>query len=580
MKRKFIPLLLLPVLALGACGEINARPQDYEDPLVVLPDGSKLEGDKNLQNNLIKIIYDAKKDSGAVATDVLDEVLLAISESIYGSYADIVAAKDETAKMNLIKAHEVYQGKDFDAENISATAKEQALTRLTNTAERIENKIAKKLFKEINGSYTRNGYFYETDYLMSLRNSLKNVKNPLGLASDLIHDKVLITPDMDETNVFEKLLHKEYLEGGEFNYITKKIVPEIFREMLVEQYLFDSTPTTIGRAYARKVNIITINNRTGYPLFADALMNTYIDEYVNANTVPESHDFDIIETAWRGVGLDGVTAKKDGNLKEQAVYLLEKAGSKKEITEPNEFTGAKYTYYEGTSYGEMAEGLEKVTVNPNKTDSAKENEFTNNGEYTVAQGVQVKTNKILQESYTTDGWHIRNGGLTSLNETIRNRLFNIGVANALDKDDYKDRIENGVYTLPEKENNYVAKVNGRYFLKPITSERNDNTDFENIDNRLKDMLWIDQASGSFTIVEITEAVSSSKLAEGSDNNYGVKDFDKYDTISHEVAEVIAENESYRTLSTKYWLDQYRLDYHDDSIYEYFTENFPELFEDK
>lgn len=620
MKTKFIPLLLAPALLLASCSsEILSTPTDNDNPLIVGSDGSPLT--QEIYNNIKSIVYDAMRDNGTLASEVLDEILYQVAISVFGDYNTLtdlygklvlVSGQENTYQTNteideFINSHSAYWVKDADGNRLTdQTSKNKEYIRFKESFERIQERIAERFYSDItSGSYLRNGYFYETDYLMSLRNSINNVANPLDQTNhSLLHDKYLIVPEIEEDEVFtydweeegklNGLLTLSLYENEElgYNYVSNTFIPDIYRNLLVEQYLFDNNYSTLGRAYAREVNIITIANRESSPLLASNLMNAYVDNYINTDNAEaaENASFDIISAAYRGVNVPEVGTVDSDDIYQQAAFLLSEADAQHlSYTDDAGFTGETYQYWVGTSYGDMVEDLSKVNRNPLITDSSIESEFTNSGEYTVSQGVVNKTNDILKESYITDGWYIRNGGLEDLGEgfdSLRTRLFNIGVANALDNENYPDRFaSDGTYSIPEEEGNYVAKIHGRYFLKPITRENpgDEEIDYTNPSNRLKDILWSD-SEGNFTIVEITQAVSSSKLSRNASTNYenlyeGIDGFILMENISHEVAYVIAQNDSYKTLSTQYWLEAAEIVYHDDTIYDYFLENYPELFEE-
>lgn len=620
MKTKFIPLLLAPALLLASCSsEILSTPTDNDNPLIVGSDGSPLT--QEIYNNIKSIVYDAMRDNGTLASEVLDEILYQVAISVFGDYNTLtdlygklilVSGQENTYQTNteideFINSHSAYWVKDADGNRLTdQTSKNKEYIRFKESFERIQERIAERFYSDItSGSYLRNGYFYETDYLMSLRNSINNVANPLDQTNhSLLHDKYLIVPEIEEDEVFtydweeegklNGLLTLSLYENEElgYNYVSNTFIPDIYRNLLVEQYLFDNNYSTLGRAYAREVNIITIANRESSPLLASNLMNAYVDNYINTDNAEAAQNasFDIISAAYRGVNVPEVGTVDSVDIYEQAAFLLSEADAQHlSYTDDAGFTGETYQYWVGTSYGDMVEDLSKVNRNPLITDSSIESEFTNSGEYTVSQGVVNKTNDILKESYITDGWYIRNGGLEDLGEgfdSLRTRLFNIGVANALDNENYPDRFaSDGTYSIPEEEGNYVAKIHGRYFLKPITRENpgDEEIDYTNPSNRLKDILWSD-SEGNFTIVEITQAVSSSKLSRNASTNYenlyeGIDGFILMENISHEVAYVIAQNDSYKTLSTQYWLEAAEIVYHDDTIYDYFLENYPELFEE-
>lgn len=620
MKTKFIPLLLAPALLLASCSsEILSTPTDNDNPLIVGSDGSPLT--QEIYNNIKSIVYDAMRDNGTLASEVLDEILYQVAISVFGDYNTLtdlygklvlVSGQENTYQTNteideFINSHSAYWVKDADGNRLTdQTSKNKEYIRFKESFERIQERIAERFYSDItSGSYLRNGYFYETDYLMSLRNSINNVANPLDQTNrSLLHDKYLIVPEIEEDEVFtydweeegklNGLLTLSLYENEElgYNYVSNTFIPDIYRNLLVEQYLFDNNYSTLGRAYAREVNIITIANRESSPLLASNLMNAYVDNYINTDNaeVAQNASFDIISAAYRGVNVPDVGAVDSDDIYQQAAFLLSEADAQHlTYTDDAGFTGETYQYWVGTSYGDMVKDLSKVNRNPLITDSSIESEFTNSGEYTVSQGVVNKTNNILKESYITDGWYIRNGGLEDLGEgfdSLRTRLFNIGVANALDNENYPDRFaSDGTYSIPEEEGNYVAKIHGRYFLKPITRENpgDEEIDYTNPSNRLKDILWSD-SEGNFTIVEITQAVSSSKLSRNASTNYenlyeGIDGFILMENISHEVAYVIAQNDSYKTLSTQYWLEAAEIVYHDDTIYDYFLENYPDLFEE-
>ena len=94
------------------------------------------------------------------------------------------------------------------------------------------------------------------------------------------------------------------------------------------------------------------------------------------------------------------------------------------------------------------------------------------------------------------------------------------------------------------------------------------------------MLFYDRSSSTYYIVQIEEAVSSSKLSKTSENRYAVlRSSGDMQTIVNEVAKIIAQGESYSSLSTKYWLEKINFKIHDTVVYDYFKSNYPELFED-
>ena len=588
--KKLIPIVLLSTLMLSACSnDIIAKPTDYDNPLVVNTGSDKLNSD--VANNITSIIYDAMRDNGTLAKDVLDEILLQIAYSVYGTYEELKTegATATSASDAFLENHKIYHVLDADGNRVTDKKAEEQ-RRVHDVLNEIEKRIAEDMYDQIAGSYQRDGYFYEQDFLYALKNKLEPVTFSVS-DSALFHDKYLVIPELKKEDVFTYqwdaeddptdtklpgLLTRSFYE----EYITEKIIPEIYREKLVEVYLFEDSYNTLGRSYARKVNIVTITNRNTDLLGANNLMNTYIDTYINTSNqeVSALGDFEIISKAWRGLNTVENGVSNGNNQYSNASYLLKTSGQQWKTYDDaaqGGFTNNVFNYYTGTSYAQMVNDLSKVKKDPLLTDSTLENSFTNTGEYTVAQGVEFKENDIRKEDYTTDGWFLKNGGLTDLDSTLRAQLFNIGVANALDDETYPDRFVNGEYSVSEDEGRYIAKINGRYFLKTTTSQNE-----EVSGAKLKDILWFNKDSGTYTLVEVLEAVSSSKLSKTSTSNYAtLYNQEHMDDIANDVAKEIAKNDSYKTLSTRYWLEAASIAYHDTVIYDYFVENYPELFED-
>ena len=232
---------------------------------------------------------------------------------------------------------------------------------------------------------------------------------------------------------------------------------------------------------------------------------------------------------------------------------------------PESAADAEDDYYLGTDYGDMMQEYRKITDNILTTDTSAESSFTGSYTYSKEIGKEIKENELANKDYTQNGWYIKNGGLSDLPDEIRTRLFNIGVANALDNDDVQDRYNAGAYAVPENESNYVAKINGKYYLKVGSKETGAAPE--------DDILF--NLNGTSYVIQIEEAISASKLSKESE----IYDSTAKEEIINEVAKVIAADDSYKTLSTKHWLEKCALKYHDTVVYDYFKSNYPELFED-
>jgi len=633
---RYLAVALLSVLGLTACNEVVARPSDYDSNIIT----SGVTAD--MESNLMSIVYDALRE-GALASDVLEEVLYQYSVSMLGRYNKLVGPSDSSSNLSsgttlkeavasaesgdksvanaFIKSHRAYWTVNASGERVDDNdevrtdggdaASDSELETLIAKWNAIENRIKEKIYDEIvNGAYSYRSQFSERTYLVSLRASLEKVAdyNVLNSTNDA-GTSGYFTPRVfdaqyDYEDVFVHYLHREnYQENYELgqdestnsvSYIEDSFIKDIYRELLTEQYLLDETYNTLGRSYARKVNIISLATKDDSDKSAQYLMNYFVNNVVYEEPLldPETPatritNSDGTPASFNRVGEDQFTALSDaykgvihGDMSELAGYYLTSSSAFDQVLD-----GGLVSYYAGTDYGDLMEEFSKIKDNPLTTDTSIENDFTNNGAYTKEVGLELKTRNLASNSYVTKGWFIKNGGLNDFS-TFRDRLFNIGVASALDNikpqdgetvdyDQY-DRFyrdgESWEIDTSRDYNKYVARINGSYFLKSATSE--------SVSSK-NDIIFYNSDTKTYYLVQVVEAVSSSKFNKSADAwNYAKLRDDRKVLADYvnEVAKILSENESYVTLAKKHWLEEMGIDYHDDIVYDYFKSNFPELFD--
>ena len=54
--------------------------------------------------------------------------------------------------------------------------------------------------------------------------------------------------------------------------------------------------------------------------------------------------------------------------------------------------------------------------------------------------------------------------------------------------------------------------------------------------------------------------------------------EKLEGYINEIVKIVANNDTYKNLSKKHWLEEMDLKYHDTEVYNYFKDNFPDLFD--
>ena len=602
--KKVLAVALLSTMGLVACGgEVKAKPTNYDDPLITFTDNKD-----EIYHNLISIIDDAYRD-GTLASAVLDQVLYQYAVSVFGRYNQIAKpynlGEDEITLKEAVQAieqensdkadkfinsHKAFWTTDNDGKRVeTAEGKKLEYARVKAKWYSIEDRIARDFYGEISGgSYSERGYLNEKKYLAEKRSQLHKV---LWDDAELtkVEDGVVITPDVEEEEVFTKLVDKKtggqttYLhrdnyqdkasydlgsqekrEEAKATYVEDELIPSIYRTLLVEQYILDESYNSITRSAARKVNVLSISANSNNDKAADYLMKYFVRNKISVKGAEITlDDFKEVSNAYKGVTPAAQTYLETVNGTEGYVGAFPKETF-------TDFMGEDQTYYVGTDYGDMMASYRKIDKDINKTDSSVESDFTGSYTYTADIGKEIKENEIVAKDYTTDGWFISSNSVGDLPDAIKTRLFEIGVANVLDNQDTVDRFATATYTVPAKESKLVAKINGAYYLKVASKQ----AEAEPQD----DILFYE--GGKYYVVQIEEAVSSSKLSKES------KVYDQVDdegnnlkeVIINEVVRLVGAGDSYKSLSTKHWLEQAKLKYHDSKVYDYFKENYPDLFD--
>lgn len=494
---RFVTLAACGLLITG-CADILATPTDYE---TVLVDGTV---NSELTNNIESVVYDALKDGGNVNSAVLDGVLLKLAQNKFGIWSEV----------------------KLDAVNKAAFIAD------------INDRVNEKLFAlATTGSYETENKFSEERFAQYVRKQLYAVTPTAGYFDDIV-----FTTAITKDNFNGIAIHLDYYTS----YIEGVLVPEIYREKLVEQYLLDEEYSTLGRSYARKVNYIAITKNAAHPEAAKYLIDTFIENNILAPTATaDDANLEILANAWRGVTSDFISNE---------AALLEAADVKSTVV------GAEYDY---TMFGNIMADYAKINPDRLLTDTTVEASFTGSGSYVPSVGLEIKTNTLRKEDYTTDGWYVKNGGLTNLPTTIRDRLFNIGAANGVDhtSDEFDGAAE-------VETSDYVRNIHGKYYLIPQNSQQGDDKNF----------LLYDADSSTYYIVQVEEAINTTKMNESatSTTNYTALGKDLA-AISGKVAKVLGSKDANKTTAMNFYLEQAGIVFHDQDIWQYFQDNFATLY---
>lgn len=570
-KNKLFVFGLSALLAgsLMACSTVKAVPPsgDYDEkPILVDNNGNKID----VSNNTMKQIYDALVSEGDSNSEkVLNNVLVIYSKSVFGDFLKEVRptmeGTDDAAKQALANKYEIYHD---DAGNGS-------VAKLNVIYTNFMSRVMKTFYSYVtNSSYQERSQFIEKKFYDA------QVKNNYSLgapANDAmsIHKQVDGSFHLDERDASSMQLSgyfsdifatygKDKNGDTESSYIELAVLPEIYRDELVINYLYQENYRTLGISYARKVNYIKLADNSAYPTATKNLVQAYANNVIEKNLI-DKYPFTVLNDLAKGtVDVDIADDATITNIYDEAGWNKFSAADLAEL--PGNYS-TRTIYKESTLGGYISDYLKMLdTSYSNDSDIIKD--FTNSGAYTPATGLAIKEQSLIATDNTVSGWYTSTG-LSDIPSDTKNRIFNMGVANEVD-------VLNKNATDGKSQGNYVYYRNGEgttgkdhYLVTLKNAETGNQTPYLISDN------------GSWYLFDVQEAVKSSKLSKSDESNYYdvLKNESFYgDYVARAIAATLSSSDTYKKSSNQYFVKKMALVYHDQSVYDYFKKTFPDLFE--
>lgn len=602
---------------LGACDPMVSTPSNYMDPIL-----TKVEDDENIMGNIYELV---KGDKNAKVVEIiLDE----IAKGKFGTYSEIMTKDPDT----FIKEH-----KDvFDnVKPNEVSAQERA--RFEYFKNEVNRRIQKSFYALITSTeYQDDDKKFDEE---KLYDKLKEDWDLNELPDGAEWKKFYITNQIEEEKALDMLNKSLYsVKEGEKEipgygikvqtrgYIEKKIFPQVIKDILVEEYIYQNNKTALGRAYARKVNYAKISYNSENADFVKFITKKFVNSTVYTAPVDASKpeiDFEVVNKAIQGFDRIGnnsdpalvVLNGDEANALNKSFYesmngnVNQKEIVKVTLVEADPTTGEKkvnsnyfqnglkifdypespetlpYTIelYGDSELGKLVDKYEKaIKAEENKQLAGKEQKealqyFEGGEEKTLFEKFRNKVIGLANKKVTNNGWYVKNGGLSEL--PMRDRLFSFNVADNLETGFVSEtegsygnyRYKDGDKTKGEvKSTPYARKIQGRVFVMPEKPESFD----DNPNNFV-----VDQGS-ALHICQVLEAPSSLKLDVGKKTAYKARG-DKsseivIEEISREIASVLSTKESYVTNAYTDYLNAYEFKFNDTSLYDYFKGQYPEL----
>lgn len=533
---------MMSVGGLAACSDIVATPGEAYNSALLANDSGNL----STTNNTLKKIYDALVSEGDTNSEkVLNNITNIYSQSLYGDFFAIktaVDANDTAALKTIADRYEIYHDADGNGsvdlliqmyKNILFRVKTVFYGYVTNASYQVRNQFVEKKFFDAQVKA-----YYKFPDSANPQTDAKQARGEVRIVESTN------TAELDEyfNDIFTT--YKDYIELA--------VLPDIYRDLLVCQYLYKENYRVLGNSYARKLDYIKLAANDAYPNATSSLVSAYCTDVINAGQDADKYGLTFLDRLSKGTdeftGDEKVMADKIYADANWTSFTAEELSS---LPAANQ----AYTYVrKESSFGGHLTNYIKIyakTQVSNYADIVKD--FTNSGAYTAETGLLIKKQVLISTDDTTDGW-FTSTGLDSVPSDMKTRLTKMGVANEVDTNPTTDW-----------EGTYGWYRGGHYYATPSSYETGNKIPYAVND------------SGSWYIFRVNEAVKSAKLTSSTKADSPYYGDLKARQVARAVAATLSSSDTYKKSSNSFFVEKMALCYHDTSIFNYFKKTFPELF---
>lgn len=585
---------LIACFGLAACDDVEAKLPEAEQSMPILNIEDKLP-----HNEVEDLFEKIVPGDSSTAAKVLDELLYRFALSYFGDFYELramVENDDENAIKAFVTSHELFYIFEDDGTTHKVAAEVQGVKDFYG---HLLKSIRKSFWSYVsNSTYTNRYYFYEKKFYDAQRASLYDLENEINIAYGETLTNSMKAPlegDLDE-NYVEMYFGDDTYHFLDIyrDFITRSLLPDLYRKVIVENYIQRNNYGALGRSHARKVQTISLKNldnavdatRNLVTFYAENVLEADAEEIlvyaqakdptvnpVDLELIQNVRNLKFLSDLYAGlidVNVDALSDNDEKFVAALAKHLYEDATWASAKIDLN---GEEVLYYPLTTLGGIYEDYKKLT--DVRWESSEATDFTGGGAYTKETGLMLKAREIYSKNSAKDGW-FTSSGLSDLPSDLRSRLFKIQVANEVDTN-YTFGADGSLMVYENIHKDYGWYVQGSYYLTPETYEA----------SAERPWLYFDSGSSSWVIVRVDEAVKGPKLTISSDStsNYdylaeiGMRgDKETQNQIVWVISDLIGDSDSYRKAARQEIVKKADIKYHDQAAYDYFKTNFPDLFD--
>lgn len=562
--KKQFGIIVFSTLALAGCKDPVRLPKDYKDPLFTgVPSG------ESVAQNDKQDYYNAVLSSDAVYQKTVKDILKKIA-SVGHNYTKESKGSDVSKVIYDIDDKSVADGYHNVAtfDNLQDRARLSMLSGASTTA------------------YTKDNLFYEQKYVDSLVKA-GSVSSSFGTDVTLNNGKLLSARNQ-ELDQYDQVFKADYSA-----YQKKNLYADNEQNYLTAEYIYTKSNPSIGNTNARKVQVISLADRSDEIGDAKRLLDAYVNDFILKNYAAKGYsadalkqdsfyqdkDFYLLEKLWKGITKDiagFISADRyDG-------FVVLSDTEEAWLRENKLISGAVVKDLEGkvtgvgslkthNLIGKILDDIRKIEQGKDNYalyDSALESSYTGSYAYSTEVGYRKAVDEIAQKSLITKGIHLKGETMSSVPDTLKDRIFDSKITSSKKAVENMKKAENlgrAVEDLTAYE-----KDGFRYLTKASTLSGSSN-DADRI-------IHYDTASKTYYLVRILDVIDTNGLnANNTDSIYHSEDGKMLEQISREVAYTMSTTGSYKTDATIYWLSRTEIKYSDSKFLEYMKTNYNDLF---
>lgn len=537
--KKLTSLVAFALLTLASCSTTHIKyPTDYDSTLYPNISGTS---DNPIVENTWEEYYKDVLTSDNVYKNTVQQLLLEISAKAHNN----TDGNNGTDVTSLIK--DVNDASVMD----KGVPTSQTDTNLMARSKKSMESTARS------GSYNKDNLYMEKKYVESL-------KEAFTLNSDFDMTKInttgkLVIPEMTYADIY----------GGDYaTYMSKNLYDDLKINYLTSEYIYTKSFSSIGNSKARKVQIISLTDRTDVPGAAQKLLTAYIRDYVKGSgtrtdLVGTDPDFYVLSRLWKGITkgvISGIAMDDPTRFSDRYDSRIVVSDSEEQWLKDNEIIVNDES---STLAGKVVDDEKKLVEgygNYRKVDSTLESTYTGSYTYDYVTGVRKAIDDIATKSLITKGIYLSADGLSSLPTTLKNRIFDTKLTTSK-TDIAAMKNDNTVM----KDTTVYEKDGYRYLTTADTVSTDDNN-----------LVYYDTSSKTYYLTRILDVVSTNALSDtNTDTVYDTAE--KREQIAREVAYTMSTTGSYKTESAVYWLRRTKISYSDDDFLTYMKNNYKDLF---